>query len=72
MQFDGLFPPPDVPLDPPGPVFQLLVCILFVFVWFETIVMFLPERWREKIGALQFGAEWAAKRKEHNRPAEED
>ena len=63
MQFDGLFPPPDVPLDPPGPAFQLVVCILFVFVWFETIVMFLPERWREKIGALQFGPSWAAKRK---------
>ena len=51
-------PPPDVPLDPPGPVFRLLVCILLVFVWFRAIVMFLPERWREKISELQFGP-WA-------------
>jgi len=27
------------PLDPPGPAFQLLVCIVFVFVWFKTTVM---------------------------------
>jgi len=54
--------PPDMPIDPPGPVFQLLVCIVAVLLWFETIVFVLPEKWREKIGALQFGPSWAAKK----------
>ncbi len=54
-------PPPDMPLDPPGPAFQLFVCILFVLMWFEVIVQFFPEHWRERIGALQFGPGWAAK-----------
>ena len=59
-------PPPDMPLDPPGPAFQMLVCILFVVAWFEAIVQLLPERWREKIGALQFGPRWAAKHRKEN------
>ncbi len=57
-------PPPDTPIDPPGVAFQILSCIVFVLLWFETIVFVLPERWREKIGALQFGPSWAAKRRE--------
>jgi hypothetical protein len=51
-----------------SPVFELLfVCILAVFLWFELIVFLLPDRWREKIGALQFGPAWAAKRRERSR-----
>jgi hypothetical protein len=62
MMFQFPFPPPpDMPLDPPGPAFQLLVCILFVLMWFKTIVMFLPERWREKISELQFPTRAAKK-----------
>jgi hypothetical protein len=54
-------PPPDMPLDPPGVPMQIFSCVLVVLLWFESIVLLLPERWREKIGALQFGASWAAK-----------
>jgi hypothetical protein len=62
MQFP--FPPqPDMPLDSPGPAFQLFVCILFVLAWFEAIVQFLPQQWREKISDLRFGPSWAAKRR---------
>ncbi len=57
-------PPPDMPLDPPGPVFQFFVCLLLPLLRFEMTVLLLPERWREKIGVLQFGPGWAAKRRE--------
>ncbi len=56
-------PPPDMPIiNPPGKVELLFLCILATLLWFELIVFLLPERWREKIGALQFGPAWAAKR----------
>jgi len=51
-------------INPPGKVELLFVCILAVLLWFELIVFLLPERWREKIGALQFGPAWAAKRRD--------
>jgi hypothetical protein len=57
-------PPPDMPVDPPGPVFQFFVCILLLLLWFEMIVFALPEKWRDRIYDLQFGPSWAAKRKE--------
>ena len=58
-------PPPDMPIiNPPGKVELLFLCILATLLWFELIVFLLPERWREKIGALQFGPAWAAKRRE--------
>jgi hypothetical protein len=57
-------PPPDMPFDPPGMVEQLLACILVVLLTFETIVLVLPEKWRDRISALQFGPKWAAKRSE--------
>ncbi len=57
-------PPPDMPIDPPGPVEQLFASILVTLLLFETIVLLLSERWREKIGALQFGPSWAAKGRE--------
>ncbi len=47
-------PPPDTP-DPPSLAFQLLMCILLPFLWFETIVLLLLERWRTEIYGLQFG-----------------
>jgi hypothetical protein len=53
-------PDPDTPLAPPV-VFQILLCVLFVYVWFETVVLFLPEKWRDRISALQFGR-WTAKK----------
>jgi hypothetical protein len=43
---------------------QIFSCVLVVLLWFESIVLVLPERWREKIGALQFGPRWAAKGEE--------
>jgi hypothetical protein len=59
------FPPsPVIPIHPPGKVELLFVCILAVLLWFELIVFLLPDRWREKIGAWQFGPAWAAKRRE--------
>ena len=52
-----------VVLDPPdGPASQLFCCLLVVLLTFETIVLMLPDKWREKIGALQSGPRWAAKR----------
>ena len=53
-------PPPDVPLDPPGVVAQLFTCFLVVCLWFETVVLLLPERWKRKVCELQFGPGWAA------------
>ena len=35
---------------------------LFVYVQFETVVLFLPEKLRDKISALQFGRNWTAKK----------
>jgi hypothetical protein len=58
-------PPPDWPqLDPPGVPMQTFSCVLVVLLLFENVVLLLPERWREKIGALQFGPGYAAKRRE--------
>ena len=57
-------PPPDMPIDPPSVPMQIFSCVVGVLLLFETIVMLLPERWREKISELQFGPSWAAKRKE--------
>jgi len=37
--------------------------MVMVFVWFKTIVLFMPEKWRDRFSELQFGR-WAAKRKE--------
>jgi len=59
-------PPPAFPIDPPSVAYQLFVCILFVVAWFEMVAILLPERWREKIGALQFGPRWAAKQRKEN------
>jgi|HubBroStandDraft_6_1064221.scaffolds.fasta_scaffold11913_8 hypothetical protein len=59
------FPPPsDAPIDPPGVASQILFCVLFVYLWFETILVFLPERLRQRISVWQFGPSWAAKRGE--------
>ncbi len=57
-----LFPQPDTP-DPPGLAFQVFVCILVTFTLFEMVVFALPEKWRDRIYDLQFGASWATKRK---------
>jgi len=35
---------------------------LFVYVRFETVVLFLPEKLRDKISALQFGRNWTAQK----------
>ena len=54
MMFQFPFPPPpdpDTPLALPV-VFQILLCVLFVYVWFETVALFLPEKWRDRISAL--------------------
>ncbi len=59
MMFQFPFPPPpDMPLDPPGVVFQIFLCVLVPLLWFETILLFLPEKWRRKVSAWQFGARW--------------
>jgi hypothetical protein len=43
MMFQIPFPPPpDMPLDPPGPIFQLFVCILLSLMWFELVVQLCP------------------------------
>ena len=57
-------PYPDMQLDPPGVVFQILLCVLFVHLWFETIVLFLPEKWQSRISELRFGPRWT---REHSR-----
>jgi hypothetical protein len=62
--FQFPFPPPlDFQLDPPSTIEQLFACIFSTLLLFEMIVMILPERWQEQIGALQFGPQWAAKKK---------
>jgi uncharacterized membrane protein YbhN (UPF0104 family) len=49
----------NVVLDPPdSTASQLFCCLLVVLLAFETIVLILPGKWREKIGALQFGLRW--------------
>ena len=63
MMFQFTFPPPpdpDTPFDP-GVAFPIILCVLFVYVWFETVVLFLPEELRDKISALQFGKRTAKK-----------
>jgi len=57
-------PPPDMPLDPPGPIEQLFACILGPLLLFQTIVFALPEKWRDRIYDLQYGPKWSAKRRE--------
>jgi hypothetical protein len=47
----------------PRPALQLFACILAALLWFETIVLILPERWRRKVSELQFGPSWTAKRR---------
>jgi hypothetical protein len=65
MMFQFPFPPPppdpDTPFDP-GVLFPIILCVLFVYVWFETVVLFLPEELRDKISALKFGRNWTAKK----------
>ena len=66
MIFQFPFPvrPSDVPLNPPGIVFQLFTCLFVVCLWLEMVVMVLPERWRRKVCELQFGPRWMARRRE--------
>jgi hypothetical protein len=61
----SFFPPPPLPpwVDPPGPVEQLFACILATLLWFQSIVLILPEKWANRIYDLQFGPKWAAKRR---------
>jgi len=47
----------------PGVVYQLFPCILFVLLWFEMVVLILPERWRGNVYELQFGPAWTAKKR---------
>ena len=70
MLFQIPFPPPDTSLDPPGPAFQLLACILLPILWLETTALLLPGRWRRKISELQFGPLWAAKRRSVNKASQ--
>jgi hypothetical protein len=51
--------PPNAPPDPPGAVFTLFSCLVFVFLVFETILLVLPEECRRKVSELQFGPRWA-------------
>jgi hypothetical protein len=62
MQFP--MPPSDTPIDPPGPALQFFACILIVIAAVELIVFNLPDKWRDRISALQFGQRWTAKRRE--------
>ena len=57
-------PPPDVPIHPSAPWFQLLTCLVLVLIWFELVLMLLPERWRRKICQLQFGPRWAGRNRD--------
>jgi hypothetical protein len=56
-------PYPDMQLDPPGVFFQILLCVLFVYLWFETVVLFLPDKLQQIVSSWQFGPHWTAKRK---------
>jgi len=60
MQFP--LPPPYPEGDPPSLFLQLYWCIVCVLLTFETIVLFLPEKWRDRISQLQFGPHWTAKK----------
>ena len=60
MQFP--IPPDSPPLDPPGPALQFFVRLLLVIATVEMIVFILPDEWRDRISALQFGRRWTAKR----------
>jgi hypothetical protein len=55
--------PPDIPVDPPGVVFQLFACFVVVLLFVESIILALPDRWRQKVCELQFGAGWTARNK---------
>ncbi len=59
------FPPPQpyMPLDPPGPVMQCFACFLVVIATVEMIAFILPDKWRDRISAVQFGRRWIAKRR---------
>ena len=64
MMFQFPFPPPhDFPIDPPSTVEQLFACILSVLLLFETVVLVLPEKWRDRISQLQFGPHWNPNRR---------
>jgi hypothetical protein len=64
MIFQSLFPPlPDFPINPPSTVEQLFACIISVLLLFETVVLVLPEKWRDRISVLQFGPHWNPNRK---------
>jgi len=43
--------------------FQILLCVLFVYLWFETVVLFLPDKLQQIVSSWQFGPHWTAKRK---------
>ena len=62
--FQFPYPQPDMPLDPPGPVVQFFACILIVIAMVEMIVFNLPDKWRDRISAVQFGRRWVARRRE--------
>ncbi|SRR6266852_1329633 len=54
-------PTPPLPLEPPGPTdvpgtaLQFFACFLLVIATVEMIVFILPDKWRGRISALQFG-----------------
>jgi hypothetical protein len=54
--------PPEPRGDPPSTFLLLYSCVVEVLLTFETIVLVLPEQWRDRISALQFGPRWTAKR----------
>jgi hypothetical protein len=62
FQFPFPPPPPYAEGDTPSAFLQLFSCIISVLLLFETIVLFLPEKWRWKISQLQFGPHWTAKK----------
>jgi hypothetical protein len=54
--------PPEPLADPPSTFLLLYSCVVVVLLTFETIVLFLPEEWRQRISQIQFGPRWTAKR----------
>ena len=48
----------DSPSSASGAAFQIFACVLVVPLWIETVVLILPERWRQRIFELQFGPRW--------------
>lgn len=62
MQFP--IPMSNPPTDPPTPAMQFAACILLVIATVELIVFSLPDKWRDRLSALQFGPRWTAKQRE--------